>query len=888
MIRQIRATLRPEPSRGWAVFVEGGAGMGKTAVLSDCTRAVGSAGVRVIIATGDEALAHKAFGALSALLPDPDSADDPVEAAGQRVDEWCGGGPVLIWIDDAQQLDKGSLTVLARLWTAARDLPLTVLISARPTPDRPELAELAASATLRVTLPGLDSDDVAALAADHLGYRPNAAQLEALAAADGNPFAVSVMLELPASARASAEAAIGAGTDAVTAAVRSQLALLADELLDVVTSVAVLGAPVDPTQIAAMLQQPLASLDPIIDQATAAGVLERSAEAVVFRHHAYAEVVLADLAPQLRRSLHREALRVLRADGAPDGRLAEQALRAGDASAVGFVRTLTAATSRIAPGVVADLLGEVMPLAAPGEAEEMIADRAQALFLAGRGQQAEDLIRAQLPRTADPAVRARMASLSLRSLVNRANTAGALAEIANLLANVGLPTTVRRELEGLRCWVLLLAGDIRTALGEADRLIIEAPDDLAREQVRGHTRTTRACGAWLHARPLDALAIVAEVRDQSDATLGDDHLTAPVWPPKFAVDGLGLTQARALHESGRARSTGGGTRWVAAFHDFVGAGISFAAGEWDDAIAGFDAGLDLASESGTGWLSMAGGARALIDVHRGELIAARARLDDIARAGYPDQFGQRWPALVDLLLREAVLWNEFAAGAGAIRADDEARLAATASRIWDDAVARGSELWLAEIAVDIARCADTKLFERVARDVAALTPTQLRTDAFRDQIAAMHRQDPGLLVDAAERLDDSGDRIAAGRAWEEAGLQAARSGQASIARRALRSAIEGYNRLGAVTDVTRARARAHRLGLRQAGPPQRRRSELTGWPSLTPTELTVAELIRKGNTNPEIARQLFLSPRTVQTHVSHILRKTDLRSRVEIAAAAMN
>ena len=75
------------------------------------------------------------------------------------------------------------------------------------------------------------------------------------------------------------------------------------------------------------------------------------------------------------------------------------------------------------------------------------------------------------------------------------------------------------------------------------------------------------------------------------------------------------------------------------------------------------------------------------------------------------------------------------------------------------------------------------------------------------------------------------------------------------------------------------------MGLR-AGGPQTRRRPRSGWASVTPTETTVVDLVGQGLTNPQIAHRLFLSPRTVQTHVSHVLQKTGLRSRVEIAAAS--
>jgi DNA-binding NarL/FixJ family response regulator len=52
------------------------------------------------------------------------------------------------------------------------------------------------------------------------------------------------------------------------------------------------------------------------------------------------------------------------------------------------------------------------------------------------------------------------------------------------------------------------------------------------------------------------------------------------------------------------------------------------------------------------------------------------------------------------------------------------------------------------------------------------------------------------------------------------------------------------------------------------------------------SETRIAALVRDGLTNREIGTRLYVSPRTVQTHVSHILQKTSLRSRVEIARFA--
>jgi pimeloyl-ACP methyl ester carboxylesterase/DNA-binding CsgD family transcriptional regulator len=67
---------------------------------------------------------------------------------------------------------------------------------------------------------------------------------------------------------------------------------------------------------------------------------------------------------------------------------------------------------------------------------------------------------------------------------------------------------------------------------------------------------------------------------------------------------------------------------------------------------------------------------------------------------------------------------------------------------------------------------------------------------------------------------------------------------------------------------------------------QSRRRPASGWESLTETELDTIRLVTAGMTNRQIAARLYVSPRTIQTHVSHIMRKLDIGRRSEIAAAA--
>ena len=70
---------------------------------------------------------------------------------------------------------------------------------------------------------------------------------------------------------------------------------------------------------------------------------------------------------------------------------------------------------------------------------------------------------------------------------------------------------------------------------------------------------------------------------------------------------------------------------------------------------------------------------------------------------------------------------------------------------------------------------------------------------------------------------------------------------------------------------------------RAQGPRQRPDA---GWPSLTPAELDVVRLVCEGLGNKDVAARLFVSPRTVQAHLSHIFTKLGLTSRVQLVQEA--
>ncbi|HEV2786183.1 MAG TPA: helix-turn-helix transcriptional regulator, partial [Solirubrobacteraceae bacterium] len=99
------------------------------------------------------------------------------------------------------------------------------------------------------------------------------------------------------------------------------------------------------------------------------------------------------------------------------------------------------------------------------------------------------------------------------------------------------------------------------------------------------------------------------------------------------------------------------------------------------------------------------------------------------------------------------------------------------------------------------------------------------------------------------------------------------------AREALREGLDLAQRCGAAAVAERAREELVAAGARP------RVAALSGVDALTPSERRVAGMAAEGMSNREIAQALFVTPRTVEMHLSNAFRKLDIRSRTQLVQA---
>jgi DNA-binding CsgD family transcriptional regulator len=136
-----------------------------------------------------------------------------------------------------------------------------------------------------------------------------------------------------------------------------------------------------------------------------------------------------------------------------------------------------------------------------------------------------------------------------------------------------------------------------------------------------------------------------------------------------------------------------------------------------------------------------------------------------------------------------------------------------------------------------------------------------------------------LLRESVKTLRNSPARLELARSLAALGAALRRGNQRSEAREILREAMEIAHRCGAMALAEQAREELRATGARP------RRMVLSGVESLTPSELRVATMAAGGLGNREIAQDLFVSVKTVETHLGSAYRKLDISSRKELPAA---
>ncbi|HET6704831.1 helix-turn-helix transcriptional regulator, partial [Amycolatopsis sp.] len=291
-------------------------------------------------------------------------------------------------------------------------------------------------------------------------------------------------------------------------------------------------------------------------------------------------------------------------------------------------------------------------------------------------------------------------------------------------------------------------------------------------------------------------------------------------------------------------------------------------GRWDDALAEVDVVPDDLKDPSVACCDH--GVAAIICFHRGETAEAHRHLD--AAAPCADRIGGR---VVESLTLARSLAAEQAGEPG------RALAALTAALTSEGEALLGDALRLAVETGDAATAAEVGARIRAITAGASVPHRQ----ALGRYCQGLTERAAATLLRAADGYRDAGRPLPRATALEAAAIAFAEAGDRGSARAAFTRALDLYGSLGAHWDVARLRARFRAFGIRR-GPTVKHRQATHGWDSLTPTETKIAGLVEAGLSNPQIATRLFLSPRTVATHVSHILAKLGAHSRIDIAREA--
>jgi DNA-binding CsgD family transcriptional regulator len=917
---------RVASGRAAVVLIEGEAGIGKTRLLDEALREARDRGMQVAAGRAEELERTRPFGlvadAFGCVRSSPDArrtaiaemlargggdqgpitvTSDPglrfqvIDAFADLAEEVALSGPLVIGADDLQWADPSSLVTLAALSRRLAYFPAALIGCLRLWPRRPELDRLAGALTSAgarlLTLHGLADDAVSDLVAEMVAAVPGQRLLARMAGAAGNPLFVTELLAALAqegtidTAGGLAEAADVALPPTLRLTILRRISFLSEDTLLALRAATVLGSGFSLTDLATVTARPSLDLSVALEKAIRANVLEDDGVRLRFRHDLIRSSIYQDLPASMRQGLHREAGLRLAQAGAPALQVAEHLARGatnGDAETIKWLTQGAREAAGHSPDVAVDLLARavrLMPATDP-DRDRMLAEQASSLMLSGRIAEAEIACKDLLDRAHDQAVQGTVRICLGHALLAQGQAGDALRELELAAECSALPSNDRAAASAWASYARLALGDLdgASAVAEKARSMAESAGDRLSASI---AMASLALVSEFHGNLRDSLRIIDEavrLADESPGRLGHRY-------PLHAIRGWlliecdQLDEARASIGAGRRICEELGVRWPLPSYQVFGAYGRFVAGEWDDAIAELEAGFELAEEIGETYSRVyAHGVLSLIRFHRNELSGAR----DAAEAAERDLAGRAPGYRMTLAAWPSALISE-ANG-------QPARALAIMSTAWDTCLSSGMALEYPAVGPDLVRLMLTLGYPERARAVSAAV-SEVASGNEVPWITGSALRCQGLIEDDAEILEAAaaayarGSRLLQGAfACEDAGAAYSRHGHLDRARPLLDQAISIYERLGAKRDLARSEAILREAGIRRGRRGRRDRPQV-GWRSLTPAEQAIATLVAQGLSNPQIGDRLYVSRRTVQTHLAHMFAKLDINSRAQLAAA---
>lgn len=936
----LRQVLRDTRHKGGkAAVVRGEAGIGKTRLLAKILDHADEQGFQVLSGTTDELACDRPLGALieafglQADSADPDRAaigrlitgdsdrrvpQTPVLAAdvGFRIidesvallERLATDRPVVVAFEDLHWADPSTLRAVRAISRALPDLPVALLVTLRPFPERSELAklidELVRHGAAALTLAALDDPTVIALAEVVAGAPPATVLSGQLSWAGGNPLFV---IELVKALREQGSLILRHGrADVADLALPPNLPLtilrrvsnLAPQTLEVLRVAAVLGREFSVAELSMVTGSSAVALLPELDGALRAGLLAESAMGLVFRHELIREAIYRDVTPVLRQGLHREVARVLTAAGAPVGRVADHLFLGASAADPEARRWLRQAAAEAAPrslAVAVKLCERAFHLTSADDPdrEAVAAELAPLLLQAGRPKDAEQVAREVLargPRAAHEVVLRRALGEVLWAI---GWLEPAVTELETVARVPGASDRDRAGSLALAANIRIFLGDPQGAQDQAHRARALGPDDDFTGCLAAQTLALAA-----HARGESAGAVELAQRAVEIAARSRDPRVGHLHPHLHL--GMALLDADRRDEAAATLQLGmqlseerGNVMWLPLHHAML-AMHRVMSGELTDALAEAEAGLVLADEVGTRLHApLLHGVAALVALQQGDIATGEARMSD-AEAEFIASVSQDWQltAVADGIRMAGARWPlEWGLWIQALLCEargDTGQARALLEDAWELAAPLRFCLSYRFLGPDLVRLA----VEAGDRERAAAVADEVAGGARRSGVpgatAAALRcrglvdDDPTVLLAAVQTYRQGPQTVELALAGEDAGAALCRAGRAAEAIPVLSHVLDFYLRTGTQRGAARVEAALRALGVRRRRVGRARRPS-TGWESLTDSELAVARLAADGLTNRQIGDQLFISRRTVGTHLTHIFQKLEIQTRTQLA-----